>query len=302
MHDNTFSIVYDGQPVEDGTIDVRDLAPALLALADLVDESTPLVDPSMSQYSLRVCPNFEKGSFVIHLEFATLYSKIISLFTGNDVQALSNFIQLIGIPGVIGIFHLIKKSKGRKPTKVTIERKETVTITFEGEDPIDVDEKVFKLFSNFRARKSIEQLLWPLIVKGYELFKIKHHGKETVSVTQDEARYFIAPTEHENETISIINTRLVIVSPSFKQGNKWRVSDGGKNIYVSILDGEYLKDVQNGSEAFRKDDILNVSLEIRQWIEEGQLHVDYAILKVHHHEIAPWQQKLFDDVNNSDSE
>ncbi len=61
MTDTTFSIVYDGEPVAEGTIDARDLAPALLAFADLVDEAAPLIDPNLPRISVRVRPIFRRG-------------------------------------------------------------------------------------------------------------------------------------------------------------------------------------------------------------------------------------------------
>ena len=78
MSANAFSLVYDGPPVAEGTIDARDLAPALLALADLIDEAAPVVDPELPRLSLRVRPDFREGSFEVYLELANLYSKFVS--------------------------------------------------------------------------------------------------------------------------------------------------------------------------------------------------------------------------------
>ena len=91
MTTTEFSILYDGQPVAEGTIDARDLAPALLAFADLVDEAAPLVDPNLPRLSLRVRPDFKEGSFEIYLEIANLYARFVSLFSGPDAQAWSSF-------------------------------------------------------------------------------------------------------------------------------------------------------------------------------------------------------------------
>lgn len=288
-----FSILYDGESVVEGTIDVRDLAPALLAFADLVDEAAPLVDPNMPRLSLRIRSDFKEGSFEVCLEMACLYDKFVSLFSGSDAQALSTFLQIIGIGGVLGVFQLILKSKGRKPAKVTIEHKETVTITFEGDESFTVDTHVWTLFKNYRARKAIEKIISPLTERGLNLFKIKHHGKESLSVTEAEAIYFKAPSEHDNETVTEIETRVVIVSPSFNTGNKWRVSDGGRTIHVTILDEVFEHSVQQGDEAFRKGDTLHVTLRTTQWFEDGKLSADYSIVKVHRHEQAPTQVKLF---------
>lgn len=292
MTDAQFSIVYDGEPVADGTMDARDFAPAILAFADLIDEAAPLIDPNLPQLSLRIKPNFKQGSFEAFLEVASLYSKFVSIFAGPDAQAWSAFFQIVGIAGAAGVLQLIKRSKGRKPTKVTIQRTETVTVTFEGESPIEVDRRVWALFQSAKARRAIERIVSPLLERGFDLLKIKHKGKSTLEVSQAEAEFFKAPVEHEGETVSDLETRLVIVAPSFNAGNKWRVTDGARTIYASILDKTFEHSVQQGNEAFSKGDTLHVTLRTAQWVEDGRLQAGYSIIKVHRHERGGEQQRL----------
>jgi hypothetical protein len=141
--DAHFSIVYDGEAVAEGAIEARDLAPALLALADVFDEAQSVVPEIDARITVRVRAGFEKGSFEVHLELAKLYQQIVSLFSGQDATAWANLFQIVGIAGVaglLGLFQLIKRAKGRKTTSVTIERSERVRITFEGDDQaIEVD-------------------------------------------------------------------------------------------------------------------------------------------------------------------
>lgn len=291
-----FSIVYDGDALADGTIDAKELAPALLAFADLVDEASRLVPEQKDGITLRVRAGFEKGSFEVHLEIAKLYQQFVSLFSGQDATAFANMFQILGIAGLVGllgVFQLIKRAKGRKPTSVTIERTERVKVTFEGDPPIEVDKRVWSLFNNSRARKAIEQVIRPLRKQGITDFKIRHRNKDTFEAKQDEVSYFDAPTEHEGETISTSETRLMIVAPSFQEGNKWRVTDGSRNIFVAIQDPAFVVAVQQGAEAFRKGDFLHVTLETRQWIEGADLKAEHGIVKVHRHESGPTQQKLF---------
>lgn len=287
-----FSIIYDGEAVEDGSIDAKDLAPALLAFAELIDETAPLTEGSASHYSLRVRSDFERGCFEVHLELAKLYEGFVSLFTGPDATAWSSFFQIIGISGAVGIFQLLKRAKGRKPTTVTIETSQRVTVTFDGEDPISLERGVFALFNNPKARKAIEAVINPLFGRGINLFKLRHKGQDTVEVTKAEAQYFVAPTEQDGETISEVDTRVVLLAPSFKPGNKWRVSDGGRSIFVSIEDSGFEQAVQTGNEAFRKGDILHVRLQTRQWLDGTELKAEHAIVKVNRHETGLKQGRL----------
>jgi hypothetical protein len=128
--------------------------------------------------------------------------------------------------------------------------------------------------------------------QGHRSFEIRHGGKPTVKVAEDEAQYFVAPTEHEGETVTEVDTRVSIVAPSFQEGNKWRVSDGSRTIYVAVEDPNFVGSVQSGREAFRKGDILHVKLQTRQWIEGTDLKAEHAIIKVLDHEAAPEQHSL----------
>lgn len=300
-----FSIVYDGETVQEGSIDARQLAPALLALADVIDEAQPLISELEGRISLRVRSDFERGSFEVHLEIAKLYTQFKELFSGSDATAFANLFQIVGIAGfagALGLFPLIKKAKRRKSTSITVERSERVQIVFEGdEEPVVTDRRTLQLFQNLRVRKAVEQIITPLMKGGIDRFEIKHRGRSTFEVSEQEAQYFVAPTEHEGETASALDTRVSIVVANFQQGNKWRVSDGSRTIYVAIEDTDFVRAVQTGQEAFRKGDILHVRLQTRQWMEGGELRAEFTILKVYDHEPGPRNLSLL-PKSDADSE
>lgn len=302
--DAQFSIIYDGEAVDEGSIDAKELAPALLALAEVIEEAQPLIPELDARISLRVRSDFERGSFEIHLELAKIYQQFRELFSGQDASAFANLFQILGIAGlagVLGLFQLIKKSKGRKTSSVTIERGERVKITFEGDDePVETERRTWQLFQNLRVRKAIEQVIAPLFHKGIDSFEIKHRGRQTLKVSEDEAKYFVAPTEHEGETVTEVDTRVSIVVANFQPGNKWRVSDGSRTIYVAMEDPNFVRAVQTGQEAFRKGDILYVRLRTRQWIEGEDLRAEHSIVKVERHEPGPRNMSLLPDQEPED--
>jgi hypothetical protein len=185
----------------------------------------------------------------------------------------------------MGVLQLIKRAKGRKPAVVSIERTERVTISFDGADRIEIPKEVWTLFNNSGVRRSIESVIKPLKREGIESLELQKNNKPILVVKKDEAADFDAPNEGPEETV-IENPQaiLVVLSPSFTKGNKWRVSDGSRSIWVTIADDEFLAAVHSGREAFRKGDILHVSLETRQWFEENELKAEHIIRKVHRHE------------------
>lgn len=282
-----FSILYDGEAVSDGSIDVRELSPALMALADLINEVAPLATDDVAPVQLRVKAEFKKGSFEVPLEIAKLYGDFRTLFSGPDATAWSTFFSLIGISGAFGLFQLIRFAKGRKPkTVIDIERTERIRIVFDDGDSVEVEKKLWRLFTSLPARRSVETIVRPLFDKGIDVFKIRKDNKDTLKIEKSEAQFFVAPKEREGERINVSDLQVVLLSPSFKEGNKWRVSTGGGSspIYVSVEDSGFISKVQSGSEAFRKGDIMDVRLETRQWIENGDLRAEHAITQVFKHE------------------
>jgi hypothetical protein len=280
-----FYFAFEGEAIQDGTIEVNDLAPSLLALGDLVDEANKYINHGSASVVLRVRADSEKGSFKIALEVAQhWYSQFVDFFTSPEATALSTFLAIIGISGALGVIQLIKLGKGKKPkTVVEIDQSTRVRVEFEGEEPIEVEHKVLDLFNNVRARDAVSRTVRPLRGKGINELRFFHKGKETVKIAQDEADYFRSPASTEDELVSETETILRIIAVSFKEGNKWRLSDGGNTYFITLLDEEFLNRVHGGEIRFGENDCLRVLLRLRQWYERGELKIAREIIKVIEH-------------------
>lgn len=66
MAETEFGVRYDGTALATGTMPVRDLAPALLALGDLFSEESLLLHPEREPVALNIKATNE-GSFVVKL-------------------------------------------------------------------------------------------------------------------------------------------------------------------------------------------------------------------------------------------
>ena len=67
MSDDRFTLAYDGEALKNGLMDVRELAPALLAAGELIQNSNRLLNGDRTQVSLQVKGDFRRGSFNIDL-------------------------------------------------------------------------------------------------------------------------------------------------------------------------------------------------------------------------------------------
>ena len=301
MEAKSFSIVYDGEPVSEGSIDVNDLAPSLVALGELIESAIPFVDPSIPKLSLRIKPTFKKGSFEVFLEVRSQLSNFVNLFSSNEATAICNLLAIVGISGsgiAYGCLQLIKKVRGRTPEVGESALKGHVRVLIPGEEPIDVDTRVWSLFNFLPARKQVERILRPLD-NGFESFEIRQGGSTTLEVADGEVLYFRAPPSETGISTTESRPWMEIVSLSFKPGNKWRLRDGSRTLNVTIEDSPFQERVQAGEEAFAKGDFLQVTLLTKQSFTDGKLQADYIVSQVHLHKQKTKieNMNLFDDIH-----
>jgi hypothetical protein len=281
--DTEFSLVYDGPALQGGEMEVGDLAPALLALRDLFDEANEVVGQPADAITLTVRAGFRRGSFVVDLHaLKAVWDGVVSLFSSPNATAIANILAIVGISGGIGLIQLIRRSGGKAPKRVVeVTETRSVRIEFEGEPPIDLDARVWRLFQNPKARGALGRVVAPLRKPGIDSVRFRTGAGETRVADTGDVEAFEPEIAQEGEVVSESRRVLQLVSPSFRDGNKWRVSEGGRTLYVSVLDEAFLGRVRRRDELFGDSDFLDVDLRTRQWVEAGQLRVSHEVLKVY---------------------
>ncbi len=100
-----------------------------------------------------------------------------------------------------------------------------------------------------------------------------------------------APVEEETSFDGVSNVTLSLVSPVFKDGNKWRFNDGLADFAAAVLDTDFIAQVENG-ERFGKGDLLAVEMRTVQTRIGFKLNIERTIIKVLKHITPPTQQKF----------
>jgi hypothetical protein len=293
-----FHVVYDGPALTEHRMDVRDLAPALVAFADLFTAANKEINGDAAEVRVQVNASFKAGSFGIDLVASQhLLSQIKDIFAGNGATAISNgwtILQIVGFTGgglAGGLVGLLRLLKGRRPVKIE-QKGDVATVWMTQTETIEVERDVIRLYRNSVVRTSLEKVVSPLEREGITDFGVVVNGQVVLDVHDDEvASFSAAASDADAEIVSDTTTRkmLQIESLAFKDGNKWRVHDGTATFHASIEDKEFLAKIDAG-ERFGKGDVL-VDLRQVQSIVNAKLVNESIIVKVLEHR-QPLQQSL----------
>ncbi len=312
MSKSSFYVVYDGPALESNQMDVRDLAPALLALGDVLEEANYVINGDHAKVSLNVRASFKTGCFGIEFDVVQgMLSHALDFFRHSavaDAQELLGylgFVYMSGHTSYKGLMGVIKWLRGRQVDRVVLLDNGRVKIIADS-DSLEIEQRVLELYRQYRLRQALDRAInQPLKRDGINSFAVSESPESDhfTDVQKNEAIWYATP-EIGEEVIADQEevTNLQLVSIAFREENKWRVSDGSGSFYASISDTNFLDRIQHNEVSFSKGDILKVRLRKRQWIVGEDMKSEYDILEVIEHRRAAAQLQLkMDDSRGHDA-
>lgn len=294
MSKEAFTIAYDGPALDDGAMDVRDLAPALMALGQLLDAANQNLNGDTVQIKLQVRAT-KPGSFEIGFEFVQNWStQVLHFFASPEASGATNLLSwVLGITGVPSLLWLIKKFQGRSPTAVEKLPGNKMRLTLESES-VEVPLELLRLYQDLAVRVAAQKLVEePLKHQGINSLTVKKDGVVVETITKNDAASFAKPTLPDEVLIDDVRrSAFSIVSLAFKDDNKWRLFDGNTQISASIGDTEFLHKVDISQVSFTKGDLLICDVRVTQKRTPEGLKTDYIVEKVIEHRPAARQLPL----------
>jgi len=301
----TAQVAYDGEGLRTGSMDVRDLAPALLAIGDLLQSSNRVLNGSNASLAVKVRSDFEAGSFQIYFELVQSMASQAHMFvTGDQLNSASDIARYVGLilmgapPGILSLLQLIKMLKGRKPRVEKTLPGGMVQLSFGDNAHADVKIEVITLLSDPQVQRAAADVMKPLRSEGVEKFEVREGKRVIEEFTRADLSSFAEPEPIIQELKNVDEKRVLalkVIKPSFEDNLAWLFSDGGDGRISAIMqDHEFLARVERREISFTKGDVLRVEMHSRSYLSgDGNLRTENRIAHVLEVMIPPRPVPLF---------
>lgn len=283
-----FIAAYEGSAVDAGTMRAKDFAGAVFAIAELVEQSAAVEFDTENAVALEIKADFRRGSFEFGLVALVLpqLQPVLASITPEHLHALLKHIGVIA-GETKSLLALIKRKGPRPIAEVRVEGDHNVTLVFAGGDQANIEtgvsRNVARLLQSEGVRKAAAEIVKPLNGQGVSKLRIGPRAAPAFEAEADEAAQFVPPAPSETMlTDSSARTALELLAPSFVDGNRWKVAQGGQNFHVGIMDEAFRREVEGGR-PFAKGDYLIVELRTRTYSTPSGLRAERDVMHVENH-------------------
>lgn len=296
-------IVYDGPAVDDGEMDVAQLASSLLAFGKLIENADAIRTGEAGRVKVRVQADVRRGSFdvglAIHWIEGVKDAAIAWALTpeGAGTLALLGFLGLnvkdITLLGGRGVLQTVRWLRGRHVAdRIVLVDGNTTLITDDG-DRLDVDASVARMVEDPSIRQPLERFTEPLREEGVDEIRFEDApGQIAESITAVEAPAFTSTAGAAPTSTTSFRATYQIKRLFFEQGRKWRLSNGAQTIQAEIEDEVFWQKVGSSEIAFSKEDYLVCAVRMDQWLTSAGLRTEYKVIRVEQHIAHATQERL----------
>jgi hypothetical protein len=318
MSSQAITVTFTGPALDAGSIDVRDLAPVLLAFGKVFEEANHLLNDGQAQIYVRVRADFARGSFKVNLEVVQrTLDRVADFFKGRDkvTDAMSVAGLLMGAPSIgvpvevvligggviialsVGVIVLRRIMRGRQAPGTTLE---DGRMLFEIDDEYYVIEReAVPLLESPVIQEQLAKVVSPLARDGMDSIEFRQGedgAEDVLRIEKADVVSFTAPFSGPGDQVlpdqrykKIYQLHTIV----FEEGRKWSVRDGSNRVSVTIDDLDFFNAVARGDIALGGGDTLLCEVLERQAIKrDGSPKSELTITKVLEHRRGAMQLAL----------
>lgn len=296
-----FVLTYDGPALRDHEMNVRDLAPAMLAVGEAFEALNVLYNGRAAKIAVNVRAH-EPGCFKVVFDVVQALKEGTEFLSGTEVSGALNLMQILFGGGSVagGLIWLTKKLKGKAPEKIEKLTPGLFRLTL-GDETYDVPIELLDAYKDLRVRRAVEGFVSkPLQRLGIDEMIVDQAGVQLAHVTEDEAPMFKAPDPSDD--VIVDDTRraaFTIGSLDFDEDGMWKLLDGSSPIRARIDDKRFLAMIENDEIRFAKHDVLVCMVHFVQRRTAKGLTNEYTVIEVLEHIPAPRQLRFPEPHPNS---
>jgi hypothetical protein len=303
------TIRYDGPALERHDMDVRDLAPALLALADIVQFANKKFNGDAADMRVLVNADAEQQCFMLDLSLVqSLLEQAKGLLGMEYVKTAKEIAEWIGIigGGSCGLFQFLRfvRRRGEGGTKYEV-RQETgaTTVTVIGDGAtIILPVQAYQLAQEKYVVERAKDVLRPLEKPGIDSLAFLEDERAVFEVNEQEATEIIATPAGEldplpSESVSDIRGSVRIKSAQYEGSAKWSLLWNGRAIDAEMADkaAEWVALFQANKVSAPPNSTLEVSMTETVRLDDKGMAIGkpvYVVREVHDVKPPPEQMGM----------
>jgi len=278
-------VIYDGDALENGVMDVQDLAPALLGIADVCQRANRVLNGDQARLSVQVEADMKRGCFHVDLNLVshvlTITTPLITAINLDHVKTAKDVAELL-FGGDISVAALIRRLKGKRPKDVP--HKDLgdgrVVLNIGGDaGDITIHYNTYNIANDPQVRTGFKKATRPLTKAGIEQLEIGPPDNAT-TIQKDEAQYFVEPSELGGVTEDERDETIQVVAFNFEDRYKSKFTADGNAVFTASIDDDaFWMRVATRNYRPGKGDRYLVRMLVRRQ-EKPKLRTEYHILEV----------------------
>ena len=308
MSSSSFRIAFEGVPFEAGEIAVSELAPALLALGDVIQAANRALNGDRAEARLKLRAA-NVGSFEALLSIdvsvvSALKDMLDAVMESPErLVAANNLLDLLikggAVAGgtVVGLFSAVKFLRGKKPDNIEKHGEHHTSLTI-NKTMIIVDNRTISLLQDVPTREALESFSEKALgIEGISSVRIGEKGSaaDVMLSPADKSSFRVPEPSDEKPLVETFEREVLlkIITSHFRDGYKWRFTDGGERPFTAdIEDVDFLNDVLSGKTTLSANDTLRCQISEEQSLSSGGLSKEIKVLRVVEHIVGAKQLKL----------